>query len=115
MNPHAVTALRILAYGFLQHAQPDKAVALLEALDALRPGDRHTLLTLATAHLRSGAASRALQVLRRVSTGEDTPAIDDLLRAQALATLGRQDEARAAMDTFLARHPVRAAARPLEE
>lgn len=115
MNPQAVTALRILAYGFLQHAQPDKAVALLEALDALRPGDRHTLLTLATAHLRSGAASRALHVLGRVSTGEDAPVTADLLRAQALVTLGRHDEARAAMDAFLARNPVRPPVRHLEE
>jgi predicted Zn-dependent protease len=115
MNPQALTVLHVLAYGFLHHAQADKAVALLEALDALRPGDPRILLTLATAHLRSGAANRALQVLGQVSSGESTPATTELLRAQALAMLGQHAEARAAMETFLKRHPARAPARYFEE
>lgn len=109
MTPQAITALQILAYGFLHQAQAEKAVALLEALDALRPGDPRTRLTLATAHLRQGAAARALQVLAHIATGDGSPPTADLLRAQALAMLGRHGEARIAMHTFLARQPTKAA------
>lgn len=109
MSPEAATALHVLAYGQLHNAQPEKAVALLEALDALRPDDTRTLLALATAHLRSGAAARALQALTRVAQSANAPAATDLLRAQALGMLGRHAEAKAVMHAFLARRPERSA------
>ena len=99
----------------LQNAQADRAVALLEALDALRPGDIRTMLGLATAYLRIGAANRALQTLARTARNADRPPTCDLLRAQALAALGRTIEARDAMETFLLRQSHRPPAHPTRE
>ena len=64
MSPQEATALHVLAYVLLHNGQPDKAAVLLEAVDALRPGDTRTVLALATAHLRGGAAARALHAGR---------------------------------------------------
>lgn len=114
MSPREATALYILAHGLLHNAQPQKAATLLEALDALRPDDTRTLLALATAHLRNGTAHRALQALERAARAADAPPTTDLLKAQALAMLGRRREAKAAIETFLAHRRVipRAASLP---
>ena len=105
MSPQEATALHVLAYVLLHNGQPDRAAVLLEAVDALRPGDTRTVLALATAHLRSGAATRTLQTLQRLSRDAQIPPAVHLLRAQALSTLGRADEARVAMHAFLAPIP----------
>ncbi len=102
MSPHEATALHVLAYALLHNAQATKAAALLEAVDALRPDEVRTLMTLAAAHLRSGAAARALQVLARLESHAAPPAAAALLKAQALARLGRQTEARTSMQAYLA-------------
>ncbi len=106
MSPREATALYILAHGLLQNAQPQKAAILLEALDSLRPGDTRTLLALATAHLRNGAALRALQVLERAVRIASAPSAKDLLKAQALAMLSRRSEAKTAIEAFVDRQPV---------
>jgi|LauGreDrversion4_2_1035121.scaffolds.fasta_scaffold27495_9 predicted Zn-dependent protease len=105
MSPQEATALHVLAYVLLHNGQADKAAVLLEAVDALRPGDTRTVLALATAHLRGGAAARALQALDRFSRDAPAPPTANLLRAQALSLLDRPDEARTAMHAFLAPKP----------
>ncbi len=102
MSPQEATALHVLSYVLMHNGQPEKAAALLEAVDALRPGNPRTLITLATAHLRCGAATRALHALERsMHTFPNSPA-RALLKAQALGMLGRAEEAKASMDAFVA-------------
>jgi len=101
MSPQEATALHVLAYVLLHNGQPDKAAVLLEAVDALRPGDTRTLLALATAHLRGGAAARALHALDRFTRDAPVPPTANLLRAQALSLLDRPAEAKVAMQAFL--------------
>lgn len=97
--------MHVLAYVLMHNGQSEKAAILLEALDALRPGDTRTLLALATAHLRSGAATRALHPLDRLMRDASEPPTAKLLRAQALSLLERPDEARVAMQAFLTATP----------
>lgn len=103
MLPNEATALHVLAYVLLHNAQPDRAVSILEALDALRPDDTRTLLALAAAQLQSGAAYRAIQTLERIAWTHDAPAAIDLLTAQAMSLVGRHDQALKSMQMFLAK------------
>jgi Flp pilus assembly protein TadD len=105
MSPQEATALHVLAYVLLHNGQSEKAAILLEALDALRPGDSRTLLALAAAHLRAGAAARALYALDRLTYDAAAPLTANLLREQALSLLDRPDEARRAMHAFIAPEP----------
>ncbi len=111
MSPLEVTALEVLAHVFLQNAQADKAVAILQALDTLRPADSRALLALATAHLRSGAPLRAIAVLDRIDSLAAPPPEAHLLRAQALRALDRHGDALESMRRFIALRPL---SRPVE-
>ncbi len=94
-------ALSLLAFVLLQNGRPEKAAALMDALDAVLPAHPPTLKTLAVAQLRSGQATNALQTLDRLELlGESEPLLD-LLRAQALAASGQRSEAEVAMAHFL--------------
>ena len=105
MSPQEASALHVLAYVLMHNGQPEKAASLLVAVDALRPGDPRTLLALATAHLRGGAAAQALHPLDRLARDASAPPTANLLRAQALSLLERPAEARAAMQAFLTATP----------
>ena len=94
-------ALSLLAFVLLQNDRPEKAVALLDALDAAQPSHPPTLQTLAVAQLRSGKPENALQTIDRLSILDAPLPLLDLLRAQALVAAGRHSEAEAAMAQFL--------------
>lgn len=101
MNETAATALYVLAFTFLENARPEQASVLLEALDAVEPGQSRTLLALATAQLRHGQAGEALRTIERLSREGYCDAPLHLLRSQALRALGRHAQAHAAMTSYL--------------
>lgn len=103
MNASAATALYVLAHALLQNARAPQAAVLLEALDAIRPGNERTLLALATAQIRQGRASEALRILDRLKRAGSACAPLHLLRAQSLSALHRHSEAHAALTDFLSR------------
>src|SRR5262249_15406082 len=63
MSEQERNLVQLLAYAYLQSARPDKAAALLCALDAVAPGQRKVLRTLALAQVRCGQAQSALDTL----------------------------------------------------
>ncbi len=105
MKNQEAQAIHVLAYVLQQNAQPAKAAMLLEALDAIAPDDTQTLTALAAAQLKSLESARALETLERIGDHHHAAGVVDLLRAQALARLGRIREAQAAMQAFLVRRP----------
>ncbi len=93
-------AVSMLAHLLIQHARPDKAAALLEGLDALRPLEPATLRALATAQLRAGHPEDALQSLDRLAIAGHADGVFHLLQAQALRALGRRNQAAAAFRAY---------------
>lgn len=110
MNEEQISFVELLAYVFLQNARPDKAAALLAALDALMPGRRKALCALALAQIRSAKPRQALETLDRLALAGGIDAAFHLLRAQALSLLARRTEATAAMQTYLQMRQARRAA-----
>lgn len=94
-------ALSLLAHVLMQNGLPDRALAVLDGLDALLPGDPSTLRALAVAQLRSKRAADALQTLDRLAALGDALPLLTLLRAQALMAAGRRQEAETAMVLYL--------------
>lgn len=94
--------LDLLAHGYLEYGHPHKAAVLLAARDALIPGDARVLLALALAQVRSQQEEQALGTLERLALMGIADAHFHLLRAQALAALGRSSEAAAAMRAYVA-------------
>lgn len=101
MHAQSRNLLSLLGYVLLQSARPEKAVAVLTALDRIAPGERKTLTALALALVRAGKARQALDTLDRLAIAGGVDAAFHLLRAQALMNVGRHDEAGVAMDNFL--------------
>ena len=100
--------VQLLAYAYLQNARPEKAAVLLAALDAVAPGQRKVLRTLALAQVRCGQPQLALDTLDRVAIAGGIDAAFHLLRARALAACERRIEAGAAMAAFQAMRRVSA-------
>lgn len=96
-------AMALLAHLMLQNGQPEKAMALLDSLDALLPADPATLQALAVAQIRSGHPAAATQTLDRLEVLDDRAPLQHLLRAQVLVATGQQAKAEAEMARFLAR------------
>lgn len=101
MTESAATALYVLAYTLLENARSEQASMLLEALDAVNPGQPRTLLALAAAQLRLGRCGEALHTLERLAREGYREAPLQLLRSQALGALGRHSQAHAAMSEYL--------------
>jgi hypothetical protein len=101
MRPDERQAMALLAHVLLQGGKSEKAMNLLDGLDALHPDDPATLLALAVAQIRSDRAADALRTIERVSRLGKEPALLPLLRAQALAGSGRHEQAADAMQVFL--------------
>ena len=115
MPTREATALYLLAFVQLRHARPEKAAAILEALDLLEPGQPRTQLALALAQVRSGQAAAGLQTLERLRRTGQVSAALHLLRAQALSAQHRRAEASMAMRAFLQlRGPVAASTKPAD-
>lgn len=101
MRPDERQALSLLAHVLMHGGQGEKAMALLDGLDALLPAEPATLRSLAVAQLRAGHPEPALQTLARLAPLGEDPALLALLRAQALVAAGRRPEAEQAMREFL--------------
>ena len=93
-------AVSMLAHLLLRHAQPARAAALLEGLDAIRPLHAPTLRALATARLKAEEPEEALQVLERLAIASPADGLFHLLQAQALHALGRRAQATAAFARY---------------
>lgn len=94
-------AMALLAHAHWTQHSAGKAALLYAALDLLRPHQAHVLLGLAAAELAQGAAQQALAALDRLLPPGRPDAAHHLLRAQALAKLGRRQEAERAMRAFI--------------
>ena len=109
--------LSLLAHLFLQNGKFAKAAVLLRTVQAFAPRDVRNRLALAYADLADGDAAGALRELDALpqpetDSGAPTPATAEegarltysacWLRTKALHALGREDEARAAWQAFLA-------------
>lgn len=105
-EPRLQTArlLQLLAYVYLENHRSDKAIVLLQAIEALGQADAHTLAMLALAQRRSDQHEAAIQTLGRLATYKTAASLKPvicLIRAQALQALGRTDEAYAAMQDYI--------------
>lgn len=98
------TALRVLADIYLEQEQIDKALVLLRALARLAPQDQGIWRAIGLASLRAGEPESALQAadtLLRLDPGMPNNAPALLLRAQALQSLGRLQEAQESLNRYL--------------
>ena len=98
-------ALLVLGYLFLRMGAFDRAAVVYQALAGQNPADREARRNLAYARLKLGDARAALDELRAAMDGgplSTAQAALHLIRAQALWNLGRTDEARRAIDAYLA-------------
>lgn len=91
----------MLSHFYLQHGRPEKAAALLAALDLIVPDEPSTLRGLAIAYLRSGNHRLALEVLDRLALQGEMDARFHLIRLQALAGEQRHEEAEDARRAYL--------------
>jgi type III secretion protein Y len=97
--------LALLAWFYLQHGEPQKALVLLRAGARLAPDDLQILKSLAFAELAVGDAGGALASIERFARagGEAGPGSPiQLIRAKALLALGRGIEARDCFRRFVA-------------
>lgn len=101
MNEETRTLLALLGHVFLRNARPDKAAVILAALDRISPRQQETLRAWALALVRDNKPRQALDVLDRLAIAGGVDTAFHLLRAQALASLGRHDEATSAMNNYL--------------
>lgn len=102
MTPLEHNLIELLSYAYTRSARPEKAAALLMALDALSPGQGKVLPALALAQVRCGRAHEALQTLERIDGASAFDAAYHLLRAQALTACERRIEAGEAMSACIA-------------
>ena len=98
-------ALMVLGHLYLRMGQFGRVRKLTMALLALNPDDTWARRCLAVALLKEGDAERALEQLAPLLTAGPLPSRDAalyLIKAQALWQTGRADEARNAMNAYLA-------------
>ena len=93
--------LYLLAFVYLQNARPERAAAVLGALNLMCPHQPKVLTCLALAQIRSQKPQAALKTLERLALGGGIDASFHLLRAQALIALKQTDESFAAMQAYL--------------
>ena len=98
-------ALLVLGYLFLRMGQFARAKKLFAALLALDPGDAWARRSLAAAFLALGDGAAALEHIDKVMGTAPPPSRDaalHLLKARALWLTGRADEAKNAVNAWLA-------------
>ena len=101
MNAEENTLMALLGYVYLQNTRPDKAAAVLAALDKLAPNQPKVLRALSLALIRSGKAQRALDTLDGLAMAGGSDAVFHLLRSQALQLLERHEESASAMQSYV--------------
>ena len=92
--------ISLLAFIYLENNRPERATALLHALEAVKASDNRNRCALAL-QLRSGKPRRAGHAGRAGHEGAPT-AVFHLLRSDCLQALERHEEAMAAMRAFVA-------------
>ena len=95
------SALTLLAWFYMKQGFPVRASRLYQALVAVDPDDPAHARGLAAAHLAAGHADRALAALDQLALRGAIDGPYHAFRARALAALGRQDEAAAAMRAYV--------------
>lgn len=99
------TCLRVLGYLFLRMGLYERAQRLFTAMIVLDPNDRWAHRNLAVTALALGDHKMALEHIR-LAIGDGVLSTADsalyLLKAQALWRSGRQDEAKRAIDAYIA-------------
>jgi Flp pilus assembly protein TadD len=101
LTDEQATTLHLLGYVNLQNGRPDRAAVLFAALDVLQPGRPEILRALALAQIRRQAPQQALDTLDKLAMTTGVNAGFHLLRARALAQMDRNEEASAAMKSYL--------------
>jgi hypothetical protein len=102
MPRNDLTLIRLLAFMMLRCGAHDRAQTLYASLRALDADDHEASKGLAWAQIEAGQSEAALNVLDEiVGPGEPGPVVQ-LLRARAFARLGRNEDAAAAMQAFIA-------------
>ncbi|AOB33869.1 hypothetical protein AKI39_19380 [Bordetella sp. H567] len=94
--------LQVLGFLQFQNGNPRDAMALLEACDHAGGCKGRSLILLALVQLRANAPEKALSTLDRADPAALAQPSYRVVRAQALAALGRHDEARQAMKAYAA-------------
>ncbi len=94
--------LSLLAFIYMENNRPEKAAALLSALEAMNAGDPRSRCTLALAELRAGKPGQALKTLETLALRDPPSAAFHLIRAGCLHELHQPAEAAAAMRAYLA-------------
>ena len=98
-------ALQVLGHLFLRMGQLARVRKLVTAMLALNPEDAWARRCMAVVLLKEGEAERALTILNGILEKSPLPSRDavlHLLKAQALWQTGRNDEARNAVNAYLA-------------
>lgn len=94
--------ISLLAFIYLENNRPERATALLHALEAVKASDNRNRCALALAQLRSGKPKAALATLDALAMKAAPTAVFHLLRSDCLQALERHEEAMAAMRAFVA-------------
>lgn len=102
MSSNALPLIRLLAYVYVQNGAPARAEPLYAALRLLAPKDMGGVISLAWASVEAGKPWQALAVLDGLPARMRDDPLHLLLRARACARLERDDDARVAMQEFLA-------------
>lgn len=102
LNAETRELVLLLAFVYLENNRPEKATALLDALQALSTADGRARCTLALSQLRSGKPALALSTLDALAMSGPPNAVFHLIRAECLNALNRHDEAAAAMRAYVA-------------
>ncbi|OZI62078.1 tetratricopeptide repeat protein [Bordetella genomosp. 11] len=98
----SVELLQVLGFLQLQNGNPRDAMALLQACHHSGGCQGQTLVLLALAQLRADQPAMALATLDQAGPGALAHPSCRVVRAQALAAIGRRDEARQAMKAYAA-------------
>ncbi len=103
----ALHVLRLLGHLMVNQGNAAHGMTLLQAVEALQPGDRWTRRALARACLVAGRPAEGLKVVQLMQRDGDAPALTCLLEGQALQGLGRHTDAYRAYREFLRLRPAR--------
>jgi tetratricopeptide (TPR) repeat protein len=116
LNPHSVRAQILLGRVYLVHEQYPKAIAALEQAVAAGSDNWVAHNLLADAYLGQHEYEKAQQQAQlAIETGEQEASTAHLALGEALANLGKNQEAIAALKTFLNRNPKSIAVQHAEE
>ena len=97
MKPKSAELLALLGHLYLQHGKAAEAVAALEGLTTIEPKNQKARFALAYAYVLNGDHQNGLDTIIEYSRKNPTNMNVELVRARALWGLGRQKDARRAV------------------